>query len=240
MSEDSADQIHPATPARREMARRDGDFAKSFELAASLQMLGIIVVAWLLFDPLATWLKQATTEAWSPQLSSQSITQISRHEFNDQIRRWIFSSFTVLAPIGALLLGFGIFAHWCQTGPLFLSGKLTPDLHRLAPTNWFQRLFSIDTLAFPLIGLPKSVVALGAMFASGWFNRSSFLELGTKPIDEMVTGMFQLVLTVSLQVAVVLVIASVLDYGLKQFSFQHRIRMTEQQLRDEARTQTRR
>ena len=53
MSEFSGDQVHPASPARREQARRDGDHAKSHELAAAVQMIGAVGVAYLTFGPLA-------------------------------------------------------------------------------------------------------------------------------------------------------------------------------------------
>ena len=234
MSENSEDQIHPATPARQEIARRDGDFAKSLELAAAVQMLGALLVAYLLFGPLATWVQQATIKIWSRPLFRN---ENRLAESCEQVQELIFSSILVVAPIGLLLIGCGLASHWCQTGPTFLASKPVPDLHRLAPTHWFQRVFSLSAMATLIVGLPKSILAIGVMVASCWFNRQSFLELGRLPGDQIVGAIFQLVLMISSHVAGTLLIGSILDYGFKYLGFQQRIRMTDQQLRDEARMQ---
>ncbi len=237
MSDDLADQIHPASPARYERARRDGDFAKSFELAAAVQMLGGILVAFLLFGPLAEWLQELTMEVWSPLKTTESLTQFDPANFLKQMQRLIFSSLTVLAPIGLLIGAFGIVAHWCQTGPMLLTNKAVPDIGRLAPNNWFRRLFSLSTLAYPIISLPKSLLAIGVMLGSCWFQKDSFYRLGSLPADSIVTAIFHLVLIVSAHVTVAMLLASLLDYGMKYLSFQKRIQMTDQQLRDETKMQ---
>jgi flagellar biosynthetic protein FlhB len=53
----------------------------------------------------------------------------------------------------------------------------------------------------------------------------------------MVTKMFSLILTVTFHVALALLVTSVADYWLKFIGHQRRIRMTDQQLRDELRMQ---
>ena len=234
MSEYSDDQIHPATPARQELTRREGNFAKSFELAAAAQLLGALVVAYLLFGSLATWVQQATIKIWSRPLLTTGTRTAESYE---QMQGLIFAGVLALAPIGLLLMGFGLVAHWCQTGPVFLSNQPTPDFNRLAPTHWFHRLFSLSTISTLFVGLPKSILACGVMFASCWFNRQQFLALGLLPGDQLLGAIFQLVLLVSSQVVATLLVGSVLDYGFKHLSFQRRIMMTDQQLRDEARMQ---
>ena len=234
MSEFSDDQVHPATPARREQARRDGEFAKSHELAAAIQMLGAIGIAFLLFGQLGNWMQQMTTATWGQTRLQISLTST---EIGHQLSGLIFSSLSVIAPIGLMLIGVGILSHWCQTGPVFVTNKLAPDPNRIAPANWFRRLFSLSTLAFPLVGIPKSILAIVVMCSSCWLNRQSFFILANYPANEMVQRLFELVLTVSAHVAFALLLASIVDYGLKYLSFQKRLQMTDQQLRDELRMQ---
>jgi flagellar biosynthetic protein FlhB len=49
--------------------------------------------------------------------------------------------------------------------------------------------------------------------------------------------LFSLILTVTFHVALALLLASAADYGLKFLGHQRRLRMTDQQLRDELRMQ---
>ncbi len=234
MSEFSGDQVHPATPARLEQARRDGNLAKSHELAAALQMLGAIVVSYLLFEPLGTWLSQSTIAIWSKK---STLVTVDSAQFSAQMTALIWSSFAVLMPILVLLMLFGIGSHWCQTGPIYLSSKAAPDLHRMSPTHWFSRLFSLRTLAFPLVGLPKAFLAVAVMIFSCWTNRQQFFLLGSFPADQMIHKLYELVLQTCLHVAIALFATSLLDYGIAWLSHQKKLRMTDQELRDELRMQ---
>jgi flagellar biosynthetic protein FlhB len=234
MSDFSGDQVHPASPARREQARREGDYAKSLELSAAVQMIGAVVVAYLTFGPLANWLRLWTTEIWT---APTALTNVTASDVSSQLSRLAFSSIGVLLPIAALMFLVGILSHWCQTGPVFLTKPLTPDATRLSPGRWFDRVFSLSTLAFPLIGLPKALLALVVMAVSCWFQREQFFALGSFPADVMARQLFLLVLQICSYVAITLLLASFLDFGLKYLGFQKKIRMTDQQLRDETRMQ---
>lgn len=227
------DRIHPATPARRKQAQRDGDFPKSLELAAAIQMAGGLLVAYLTFGGLSKWVKQATTAIWTaPHLS---IDASQPEVITKQLSELILGATIVLAPAGLLLIGIVWGSHWLQTGPVFHASKWSPDPNRISPSHWLKSVFSLRTLVSPLVGIPKALLAVGAMGIGCYLNRIEFLELGNLPVDEIVERLLSLILTVSAYVVTAVFSASLLDYGLAWLSHQKRIRMTEQQLRDEQR-----
>lgn len=233
MSE-SGDPIHVATPARRQQARQDGDIPKSFELAAAVQMVGALLVAYFLFGKIARWLRDWTTETWS---NAGAHLSIEPAEFTSQFQHAIGGSLSVLLPVLGLFLLIGVGSHWLQTGPLFLSSRIIPDPTRLGPANWKRQTFSLGNLALLLIGIPKIIIAGIVLATSTWVHRDEFFALANFPANTLVTKMFELILTISVQVAAALLITSALDYGLKWTSHQRRLRMTDQQLRDELRMQ---
>jgi len=247
MSEFSDDQIHPATPTRRLQAAREGNFAKSFELAAAVQMLGGIAIAYLMFGQIGNWLRKSTTEVWShdpislakiANSTSIPINQQVTEQITGQLSGLMFSSLAVIAPLGLMLVGVGVVSHWCQTGPVCLTKNLAPDAGRMSPVRWFGRLFSWSTFSFPVVGLPKAALAVCVMGASCYLNRELFYELGGYAADEMVRRLFSLVMLVCTHVAAVLLVASLFDYGLKWASHERRLRLTEQQLREEQRMES--
>jgi flagellar biosynthetic protein FlhB len=243
MSQFSDDQIHPATPTRRLQAARVGNFAKSVELAAPVQNLGAIAIAFLMFGQLGSWLRNATSEIWSRENVSLSLgsgggSEHASEQITGQLSGLMFSSLSVIAPIGLMLMGVGVLSHWFQTGPVFVTKNLAPDAGRMSPVRWFSRLFSWSSFSFPVIGLPKALLAVGVMVASCYLNRDLFYELGSFAADEMVRRLFSLVMLVCTHVAAVLLVASVLDYGLKYMGHEHRLRLTEQQLREEQRMES--
>ena len=234
MSDSAEDQIHPATVARRQQARLDGDVPKSFELAASLQMIGALLAAYLLLGQIGNWIRGWTAETWSAAGSDLSV---NTNEVTSQIQNMIGGCLAVLVPILLLLLLVGVASHWIQTGPMFLSKRISPDPSRLGVGNWKRQVFSISTLAFLFVGIPKSLIAGVVVCLSSWIHRNEFFALANFPTDTMVEKLFALILTITFHVAFALLLASAADYWLKFTSYQRRIRMTDQQLRDELRMQ---
>ncbi|MFK7768908.1 MAG: EscU/YscU/HrcU family type III secretion system export apparatus switch protein [Mariniblastus sp.] len=234
MSETSDDQTHVATPARIQQARSEGDIPKSFELASAFQMLGALLVAYLLFGQLGTWLRTFTTDTWSTAGSKLSVNNA---DVTGQIQNISTSMLTVLAPIFLMLLLLGVAAHWLQTGPVFLPNKVAPDVTRLGAGNWRRQFFSVGTWAHLLVGVPKTLMAFVILGFSVWFQRNHFLVLPNYPFDVMVQRMFTLIMMVTFHVALGLLFLSAADYWLKHIGHQRRLKMTDQQLRDELRMQ---
>jgi flagellar biosynthetic protein FlhB len=236
MSDSSDDRIHPATPARQQTIWRDGDFAKSFELAASIQLIGALVVAVALFRNLAGWLKSMMLTTYS---TASLTTTLSTTDLISQLQSLLFSSLGIIGLIGTCLVVVNLLAHWSQTGIMLLGNKVSPDIAKLSPGNWLAKLFSRSNLIFTLLCLPKIVIALAAMAGGYWVYRDQFFQLGTLPADEMGGAILKLTLTICGAVAGVLLIGSSIDYWMKYMSYQNRIRMTEQELREEAKMQSR-
>lgn len=236
MSDSADDRIHPATPARQQTVWRDGDFAKSFELAAAVQLIGCLVVAVSLFGYLADWLKSVMLSAYSRVSIS---AETSAGEWVSQTQTLLFSSIGVLGMIGLCLLIVSVLSHWLQTGIVFLGNKVSPDVGRLSPRHWLAKLFSQGNLVFTFICLPKIVLALAVMVGGCWIGRDQFFEVAMLPADELGGGILRLTLAICGPVAAVLVVGAGIDYWMKYLAYQNRIRMTEQELREETKMQSR-
>ena len=234
MSDSADDQIHEASAARIQQARSEGDIAKSFELAAALQMIGALLACYLLLSNVGVWIRNWTSQSWT---SAGSQLSIETSEITSQLQNLSWLTFLTLAPLMVVLLVVGVFSHWIQTGPLFLPQKAAPDLDRLGPGNWRRKVFSLQGLAFLLVGIPKMFVAVGVLGASSWYHRNQFFELASYPADVLVRNLFTLVLTIVFHVALALLIASLSDYWLRYLGHRRNLRMTDQQLRDELRMQ---
>ena len=234
MSDFSGDPAHPASPIRREQARRDGDIPKSFELANALHLLGALAAAYILVKGISSGIRTWTMGRWQEAGSS---LEVNRELMTANLQSTVFSFVAIVAPLLALMFFLGVLSHWGQTGIVFRPQQLRPDPTRLGPRRWWSHLFSTRSISIPLIGLPKTLVAGLAAIASAWFQREQVFGLSALPIEKFVEQLFGLILAVGFHVAVVLLVLSLADYGLKRWSFERRIRMTEQQLRDELRMQ---
>lgn len=233
MTESMEDRIHLATPSRRQQARQDGDVVKSHEMAAAVQMLGAIAITFYLLGNVSQWIRSWTTETWT---SASGNLSMSSQEFTEQIQLAILGAFTHLAPLMGLLVFVGVISHWIQSGPLFLTGRVSLDPKRLASGSW-RNIFSISGLFTIATGVPKTIIAGIAGGTSIWIQQDRFFQLANLPIDLMASKMLGLVLSVSLHVAITLLFASTFDFLMKFANRENRLKMTDQQLRDEMRMQ---
>ena len=224
------DRRHPATPTRRQQAREDGDAARSNELAVAIQILAAVIVLWIGLPRVGAWMQSTTATLWS-----QSSTSFEHESSLHQIQSLAISIVLILLPIMATLFAMSWVANWVQTGIRFGMPKFSPG--RALGGSWAQNTFSFSTLALPFVALPKVLLAIGVAAASVWFHRDSFLLLGGLPLDEMCGSMFGLIVQTGFEVAVALLLASVVDYAVQWFRFEGRIRMSDQELRDEMRSQ---
>lgn len=233
MSDSSAgERIHQATPARLQRAKSEGDVPRSFDLAIAIQMCGMLTVLWLLAGSIGAVLRATTQQGWH-----QAVVSASEYDPVGMLQQSLWSTTAATAPLLLLMMLMGIASWWLQSGPLFLADKLQPDVQRLSPSNWFTRLFSLSNLAFPFVGLPRALLAAAVAATICWVRRQEFFAMANLPVDLMFDRLFGLVISTALQVAIVLLLSSVLDYALRWYSHQGRMKMTDQELRDEQRMQ---
>ncbi len=237
MSNEAEDRIHAATPTRQQSFWREGQFVKSFELAAAVQIIGGLIVAGLMLGSIGQWMKTEFLTIWSEPFS---VGTDSSSLAIQKIQTVAWSLLAIIVPFGLLMMVMGVLANWFQTGPVFLPGHVRPEMGRVSPRHWFARMFSWSGLGLPLICVPKIVLALVVMMVCMWMFRDSFFELGTLTPDKLMDAIFRLTLRICGCVAATLLLLSGVDYFFKALEYQRRIRMTDQELRDEERMQNRR
>lgn len=232
---DSGERTQEATPLRLQQARAAGDSPHSHELAAALAMLGTLgVLAWFTAD-IGGWLSSWTRESWQPQTPLRMGEQ---GQIVERLQQLIGNAILALAPVWLLILLVAIAAHWIQTGPRWLPARLQPQLERVGPGTWLRHLRPGRLLGHLWLGLPKVVLGLAILGWSLQANLPSLFALGNLPADQMVSRGFAIVITIGLQVSGTLLLLGVADLGNNWWSFRKRLRMTDQELREELREQS--
>src|SRR6185295_19712286 len=114
-------------------------------------------------------------------------------------------------PFIGIVLAAALGASLLQVGFLFTTGPLTPDFDRLNPVSGLGRLFSIRGLIRILSGLLK-VAAVGlVVFWTMWAERVRLVELSGLAFEQILGVAVELMLTMSLRAALVLLVLAVFD-----------------------------
>ena len=230
---DAGERNHEATPLRLQQARANGDIPKSAELAASLSMLGAIGAGYLTFANISAWLQQTTTSFWT----SNSVAQHSPNAVVSQLQGLLFSLAGVLLPFMAAIVLVTIAAHWMQTGPVWMPGNAVPAATNLGWGKWKQKFGLLHLFGVGGLGLPKIAIGLTVMLFGAWHQRDELFGLANLPPAVLVSQLFGIVALVCLQVAGTLVVLGMLNFGLQWVSHRRRMRMSDQEIRDEIRSQ---
>ena len=218
---------------RRTKAAEDGDFAKSFEVAIAMQVLGCAMATYLFASGIGGVVRQAATQSlvYDPSVSMSPTAVLERF----QLMLW--GSVWALLPLLAVCWMTVVASHWFQTGVVWLPKKVAPDITRISMVQMLRQFFSLQTLTYLFIGVPKFFLVIGTAVGSCWVQRESILGLSSLPTDLMTGVVFQILIQVTFHVGLVLLVSSTADYWVRWFSFQRRIRMTDAEMREESRAQ---
>ena len=229
--EPAGERTEPATPRKREQARRKGQVAKSQDLNATVVLVAVLFAFYLLgrnsFNELYRVFQFHLATACSTQVTTGSVGSFALN---------------VLVPLARIVLPFmivalvaGVLANVLQFGVLFSAEPLTPDLTKLNPFEGLTRLFSLRSF----VELIKSVIKLAVVGAIAYRTvRAALPQLVLLPTSEpgpIAREILLLCFRLGLRAALAMILLAILDYGFQRWRFERSIMMTRQELREELR-----
>ncbi len=224
--EDDSEKTEQPTPRRLEEARAAGQVPRSVDLTAAIVLLtGLVLLNWL-----------------GPQMFASMLALIGGLEHAGDVRPETLEATAsasgrtaarLLAPFLLILLLLTAAGAVVQTGFVLAFGKLTPKLDHIDPMRGLKQLFSFDSLIRTGMGLLK--IALIATV--GWLSVSGQLPaiLNTAALEPgpLAARIGQLVFTLAMRLALVLLILGLIDYFVQRWKLNKSLKMTKQEVRDE-------
>ena len=231
MAEDTENdsKTEEATSRRLEEARKQGDVAKSPELAQVAGLLGAFGV----LVTLGGWLAQDLAGKLVPFFAHPDTIALDGQGGVGVARYAIMAALPAIgAVMGAALIS-GIAGNVLQTGLLFTPSKLAPDLSRLNLLKGLQRLFGIDGFVQFLRAAAKVLVTGAIAGMVLWPHAKEFGLLAT--LDPMAILPYAVDMAKSLFLAVMLFTAAVagLDYIWQRIRFAQKMRMTKEEVKED-------
>src|ERR1022692_3095417 len=160
-SNDGASRTEEATPRRLEEARKEGDVAKSADLAQVCALAGTFGAIAIGGGAIA----HSLADNLLPFIAHPDAIQL--HGAAGQAVAWqvmAAAAPALFGVLGATMLG-GIGGNVIQHGVLFTTAKIRPDLSKLSLTQGFKRVFGIDGLMHSL----RSALKVLLISAVAWW-----------------------------------------------------------------------
>jgi flagellar biosynthetic protein FlhB len=228
MSEKGTEQ---ATPQRKKKAREEGDVVRSRELLSAVAMLGGVLALGLVSGQFV----KGWARAYTDSLSAFSMDDMSGQRGLEVVRRMLLPVLVPMAIVmGAAFTG-SLLTGMAQSGGIGLHPKLIAfKPERVNPVTNLGNLFSLRSTTRVL----KSLVPAGAMVLFGWHELQRLMlpmpVMSLARLPETLSTAYRL----AFDAAWVTLAWSGFDYAMEYRAWTQRLRMTKQELREEARDAT--
>jgi flagellar biosynthesis protein FlhB len=226
------EKTEPASPRRRQEARKKGQVAKSQEVASAF----ILLFSFSMFALYGRYM-YAYMQAYMRWVLSPTIF-VNLKPLNDANVAYIIGNMTlvivrILAPFLLVIAAVGLAVNFLQVGLFVSTEPIKPNFKKLNPITGFSRLFSMRSLT----ELIKSIAKVSLVGYVGYTHIraaipsfSQMLEMG---VEQGFVFFCISTLWLAIKIALLLMILALFDYAYQKYDFEKSIRMTKQELKDE-------
>ncbi len=223
------DKTEPATPKKREDARKKGQVAVSREIPSVFILFMTMGVFFFLggqmFNSLSSLMRDALQNGINIELQELSAVRI--------LSTILGKLFWVLFPLITAIMLAGIAANLSQFGILFTGKTLVPKLSKLNPLSGMKRLFSLRSLVEVVKALLKILII--GLIAYLTLRRHFLLlpDLMRMEVLDILTFTGRVSLEICLYTCLVLIVLAGLDYAFQRWQYENDLKMTKQEVKEE-------
>ncbi|MCR4866970.1 MAG: flagellar biosynthesis protein FlhB [Lachnospiraceae bacterium] len=233
------EKTEPATQKKLDDARKEGQVAKSKEIASGLGLVALFLILkfWAstmgkqfleLFHVVYTRIPEMTdlTGGTGP---STAATQIFRFA--------ALRTLIILLPIFIIGYLVAFLSDYIQVQWKPTAKPLKPKLSKLNPLNGFKRIFSVNSLVELIKSIVK-ILLIGYVAYSYLSDRQNdILLLYDISLIQAVAFIGETVINLGLRISLLFMIVAFADFAYQKFKFAKDMRMTKQEVKEEFKNQ---
>ncbi|MCM3569582.1 flagellar biosynthesis protein FlhB [Neobacillus mesonae] len=225
----SGEKTEKATPAKRREVRKKGQIAKSQEISTALTLLfafsGFLILGKSFIEGCLDIYRHSFREYLLWDLSIESTKLL----FN----QLVIDSVKLVAPILLIVMIVGIAANLMQVGFMFNFSLLKVDFKKLDPIQGIKRLFSFRSIVELVKSILKILIIGVVVFMVIWSRKNEFLTIGEKDLWSASRFVGSMIIQIGIAASASLLVLAAGDFIYQKFSFEKKIRMSKQEIKDE-------
>lgn len=224
------ERTEAATPRRREQARRRGHVARSTELTSAMVLIASFAALRLgggfLYERLSGLMVDAIGQ--SAAIGSSS------GEISSYLIKASLSMLLTMAPVAVAAVAMGFVMSSVQVGFVLSPQALAPGLAKLNPLSGLSRMLSSRSFVELVKSVAKVAIVgyVGYRSVAGEYQK--LFRMADMDVVSMVAYVGSLTCTIGIKAGLVLIVLGVADYLYQRFEYEKSIRMSKEELRQEA------
>lgn len=223
------DKTEPATPRKREEARKKGQVAKSKELSSIIVLTAAVLYLFFCAKGMTLRMGDMMQNAFYSLSELNSDDHGIIYFFSQVVHQFLW----MILPILLILCAVAFLSNYLQTGFIFSVDPLTPKASKIDPIKGLNKIFSLRSL----VELAKSILKI---LIVGWVAFSILKSESVHLIPLMYQSKTQIIsfmATVSFELGIkccsVIALLGILDYLYQKYEFEKDLKMTKQEVKDE-------
>ncbi|HHW15032.1 MAG TPA: flagellar biosynthesis protein FlhB [Firmicutes bacterium] len=229
----AGERTEPATPKRKEDARKKGQVPRSHELVTA----GVLTALFFLLHQSGAGVVSRLADYLAGALGTAGAGEVTEGE----VIAWYTQAgaflLAVVAPVFLVSVGTGLVLNFLQVGFLFTTAPLQPELGKINPGRGLQRLFGRHALVELVKSVAKVILIAWAAYGAVRPAYEGMLALNEAGVEEVFPALEGMIYRVGVRVCGALFVLAVLDYAYQRWDYGRNLRMSKQEVKDELKQQ---
>lgn len=229
------EKTEPATDKKLSDARKEGQVAKSKEIANCMGLMSLFLILKFYVGTMGTRFLEMFQGTYNniPEILTFWGGNMPQDEMRLLFSRMMVNTLLIILPI--LLIGFMV-AFVCDVAQVkwkVTTKPLQPKLSKLNPLKGFKKIFSVNAL----VELVKSLLKIGLIiYISYAYLKDKVIliySLYDMPLLQALSLAAETVTDLGIRIAAVYMVIALADFVYQKFKFSQDMRMTKQEIKDE-------
>lgn len=229
------EKTEPATEKKLQDARKEGQVAKSREIANGLGLLSLFLILRFYMGTMGTRFLEMFYASYNsiPETLTFWNGNMPQSEIRLLFNQLMVDILLIIAPV--LLIGCVVAflsdvvqVKWQVTGK-----PLKPKFSKLNPINGFKKIFSVNSLVELVKSIAKIVLIIYIVYSYLKDKTELLYSLYDMPLMQAISLAGEMVTDLGMRIAAVYMVIALLDYIYQKFKFSQDMRMTKQEIKDE-------
>ena len=223
------EKTEPATPKKRQEARKKGQVAKSMELPGAF----VLFAAFLCLFLFGGFMKDKLLALFTATFEYYMLWDLSIENIVSMFSRLALEGLIMLAPLLIVVLVIAFLGNYLQIGFLLTGDPLKMKLSKLNPIEGAKRIFSMRALVDFLKSSVKLIIVSFAVGSTLYHEKERILALAHLPLEHIFVYTAKITVSLGIQIGLILVVLAIFDYMYQRFDYEKNLRMSKQEVKDE-------